>query len=47
MQVNTFGVRKDSPSIIQLRIGQATNEAEKAKNLDPHDPITLDEICQA
>tara|TARA_R100000008_G_scaffold49894_1_gene29797 strand:- start:57 stop:314 length:258 start_codon:yes stop_codon:yes gene_type:complete len=46
-QTNTLGVKKDSPSNNQLRIGQAIKEAANARNLDPHEPITLEDICQA
>ena len=40
-------MKKDSPSNSQLRIGQATKEAANARNLDPHEPIMPEDICQA
>ena len=46
-QTNTLGVKKDSPSNSQSRIGQATKEAANARNLDPHEPIMPEDICQA
>ena len=40
-------MKKDSPNNSQLRIGQATKEAANARNLDPHEPIMPEDICQA